>query len=345
MSTDDVALDTNRQAVEPDIGPEPAWLVDQDDDATEVIEGTARVKDTGTVDIDLIETVEKDIQRFSMVERMHPWLRSVIPFLLLMITGGIAWLGTGQTFNEITTWESLGLKQPGLFPARWTMVLWWITLPLMAIFLIYATLPKGRLVTHIKTTGPLIELALISTSFWLLAQHWQLHIAAFISICIALVATMVNYSLVAFSRTLNTNRQRVFAVVPLSAALAHGVMLVTISGQNAIGIPFGTRAFSIVFMFVLLLVAAMFAFFLRDGAFAAILSIWFAGVAHQQWHSDLVVSLIAGVTTVFTVVLGVMGMLLAMESSRPSFTVDLGSGRNRTSFFRKSKNASSSDLP
>lgn len=277
--------------------------------------------------------------------RTHPWLWGAIPFVLLLATGIIAWFGTTQTLNGLATWEAIRTQQPPLLPARWAMTVWWLALPLIGIFLIYGTLPTGRNVTRIKTTGPLISVALVGTGLWIFAQHWQWQEIALISMLIATIAILASYLLVALGPAVTNIRQRFLAVFPLSAALVYSLLLSVLSWQSYSSQPFGERGSSVLFALLLVIIAAVFAFFMRDGLFALVLAVWFAGVVHQQWGEDAVISLVAAVTLLFSAALAVLGTILATESPRPSLTTSVESARGRTSFFRKKQDPPANDLP
>lgn len=276
--------------------------------------------------------------------RMRPWMWAALPFVLLIATGIIGWFGGTQSLNNVTTWEALRTRQSPLFPAEWTMQIWWAVLALLGVFLIYGLLPAGRAITRIRITGPLVSIALVATSLWVFAQHWNWDIVGLVSILVGLAAITAAYFLVTLGPGITNIRQRIFAVIPLSAALAFGVMLTILTWQNYSSQPFGERGSSILFVFLLIVVTAVFSFFLRDGLFGLVLAIWFAGVVQQQWGHDTAMSLIAVVATLFCAALAVMGTILATESHRPSLTTSVASGRGRTSFFRRSKDSTPGEL-
>lgn len=270
-------------------------------------------------------------------KKSHPWLWGLTPFILLLATGLIAWFGTTQTLNDLATWDAIRAQQPPpLLPARWAMTIWWLVLPLMMVFLVYGSLPAGREVTRIKFSGPLISIGLGATALWIFAQHWQWEVIGIVSMGIAALAMLATYLLVALGPSIQSVRQKMIAMIPLSAALGYSVMLTVLAWQSYSSQPFGERGSSVLFALLLVVIAAVFAFFLRDGLFALVLAIWFAGVVHQQWGDDAVVSLIAAVASLFTGALAVLGTILATESPRPSLTTSVENRRGRTSFFRKS---------
>lgn len=270
-------------------------------------------------------------------KRTHPWLWGLLPFVLLLATGLIAWFGTTQTLNGLATWDAIRAQFPPLLPARWAMTIWWLVLPLMMVFLIYGSLPAGRDVTRIKITGPLISIGLGATVLWIFAQHWRWEVIGIASMGVAALSILATYLLVALGPGIKSIRQKMIAMIPLSAALGYSVMLTVLAWQSYSSQPFGERGSSVLFALLLVVIAAIFAFFLRDGLFSLVLAIWFAGVVHQQWGDDAVISLIAAVSVLFTGVLAVLGTLLAMESHRPSLTTSVDNRRGRTSFFTKSK--------
>lgn len=272
-------------------------------------------------------------------KKSHPWLWGLTPFVLLLATGLIAWFGTTQTLNGLATWDAIRSQSPPLLPARWAMMIWWLVLPLMMIFLIYGSLPAGRDVTRIKFTGPLVTIGLGATAFWIFAQHWQWEVAGIVSMAIASLATLTTYLLVVLGPNIQNLRQRMIAVVPLSAALGYSVMLTVLAWQSYSSQPFGERGSSVLFALLLVVIAAVFAFFLRDGLFPLVLAIWFGGVVHQQWGEDAVISLVAAVAVLFTGALAVLGTILASESHRPSLTTSVENRRGRTSFFKKSEDS------
>ena len=276
----------------------------------------------------------------AVVEKKElPWLWGLVPLAALMITGLIAWLGTNQMLNNVSTWDTIHSQTPPLLPARWAMMTWWAVIALLAVFLIYGALPRGRLVTRIKVTGPLILVGLVATNLWIFSQHWQWSAVGIISIGITVAAVLVTYLLVVLGPHIKNIRQRLFAVAPLSAALGYSVMLSVLTWQSYSAQPFGERGSSLMFALVLVILAAIFSFFLRDGLFALVLAIWFAGVVHFQWGEDALISLIAAVAVVLTGVLAGLGTILATESHRPSLTTSVENRRGRTSFFRKKDNS------
>lgn len=273
----------------------------------------------------------------SLEKKSHPWLWGLAPFVLLLATGLIAWFGTTQTLNGLATWDAIRAQFPPLLPARWAMMIWWLVLPLMMVFLIYGSLPAGRDVTRIKFTGPLISIALAATSLWIFAQHWQWDVIGIISMGVAALATLATYLLVVLGPNIQNIRQRMIAMIPLSAALGYSVMLTVLAWQSYSSQPFGERGSSVLFTLLLVVMAAVFAFFLRDGLLPLVLAIWFAGVVHQQWGEDAVISLVAAVAVLFTGALAVLGTILSTESHRPSLTTSVENRRGRTSFFKKSE--------
>lgn len=283
------------------------------------------------------ETIETEPESGDVDKRNHTWLWGLAPFVLLLATGLIAWFGTTQTLNGFATWDAIRMQAPPLLPARWAMMIWWLVLPLMMLFLIYGALPAGREITRIKITGPLISVALAATTLWIFAQHWRWDVVGIASMAVAALSILATYFLVALSPHIKNLRQRIIAVIPLSAALGYSLMLTVLAWQSYSSQPFGERGSSVLFALLLVVIAGVFAFFLRDGLFSLVLVIWFAGVVHQQWGEDAIISLIAAVTVLFSAALAVLGTLLATESHRPSLTASVENRKGRTSFFRKSE--------
>lgn len=358
----------NRQPDESDLGPEPDWLLDAEANASveaaaEPAEQTRPIPELAprtqsdpepeapaaeyAVTREPIEVSAQTIAEQPAVapKRIRPWMWAVLPFLLIVATGIIAWFSGTQSLNDVTTWEALRSQQPALIPAPWALLSWWVVLPLLAVFLIYGLLRAGRPVTRIKLTGPLVSISLIATCVWIFAQHWHWEITGLISILVALGSMLAAYFLVALSPGITKIGQRVAAVIPLSASLGVGVMLSVLTWQAYSDQPFGPRGSSVLFVFLLVMIAAVFAFFLRDGLFSLMLAVWFAGVVHQQWGDDTVISLVAIVATLFTVALAVLGTILAAESHRPSLTTRVNTRSSRTSFFRKSEEPPTQELP
>lgn len=358
----------NRQPDESDLGPEPDWLLEAEaiesgQSSPEPSEQTRPIPEmppralpdpepeTASADFVAVnEPIEVSAQAIAdqpatAPKRIRPWMWAVLPFLFIVATGIIAWFSGTQSLNDVTTWQALRLQEPPLIPAPWALLSWWVVLPLLAVFLIYGMLRNGRPVTRIKLTGPLVSLSLIATCLWIFAQHWQWEITGLISILIAFGTMLTAYFLVALGSGITKIGQRMVAVIPLSAALGVGVMLSVLTWQAYSDQPFGPRGSSILFVFLLVMIAAVFAFFLRDGLFSLMLAIWFAGVVQQQWGDDTVISLVALVATLFTVALAVLGTILATESHRPSLTTSVNTRSGRTSFFRKKEENPPQELP
>lgn len=362
-NADDSTPDKDILPDQSDLGPEPDWLLDDDEVSTESESPTPlpgppvdRTTDIDTTEQPLI--IDSQIQpefvgaadppnlvAGATGSKSYPWLWSAVPLVLLLATALIAWFGATQTLNGLATWEAIRSNGPALLPARWAMTIWWAVVPLMAIFLIYGALPTGRQITRIKPGGPLISIALVSTGLWIIAQHWDWEVIGIVTMAISALALFVTYLLVVLGPNITNLRQRIVAVMPLSAALGYSVMLTVLSWQSYSSQPFGERGSSALFALFIVMIAAVFAFFLRDGLFALVLAIWFAGVVHQQWGEDAVISLVAAVAALITGALAGLGTILATESPRPSLTTSVQARRGRTSFFRKSKESDAENLP
>lgn len=364
-NADDSTPSKNILPDDSDLGPEPDWLLDDGTppEQSEVQQPTSvsppepeiAVEQPSPKPVD--ESHEADfttpLPASTPIEatnqtgehKEHPWLWGAVPLVLLLATGLIAWFGSTQTLNHVATWDAISNQQPPLLPARWAMMTLWAVIPLLAVFLFYSILPAGRTVTRIKITGPLISVALAASGLWIFAQHWRWTGVGILSMGIAASAIFVTYLLVALGPTISNLRQRFLAVAPLSATLGFSMMLTVLSWQSYSSQPFGERGSSVLFALALAMIAAVFAFFLRDGLFALVLAIWFAGVVHQQWGEDALVSLIAAVATILTGALAGLGTILATESHRPSLTATVENRRGRTSFFRKKADSTPEQLP
>lgn len=355
MNTHDDDAPTNkRQGDEPDLGPEPDWLLDDEpvtDAVTEPVIERESMSPPRTEPRAVSEPLEGRSITISSApaamaaRRERPWMWWGIPLLLLVITAVVAWFGSNRGLNDLTTWATLRFQHPGLLPARWSMLMWWVVLPLLGMFLIYSAMPAGRALTRITRSGPLVAVSLIASMTWLVAQHWRWEEVAFAAMLISVAALLVTILMIALSPLITRMWQRVFAVLPLTAALGYGIMLLTLSWQEMSSQPFGTRGTSLLFLLLLVIVAAVFAFFMRDGVLALVFTIWFLGVAQQQWGNDAVISLSAIVALIITAALAAMGFILAVESHRPSLTAQITNRRGRVNFFRRSENTPSGELP
>lgn len=379
MNTDDHdARDRNRQAGESDLGPEPDWLMDDAAQNTETFPDRAEpvappqresratsepIGDEAEADEPQREAppqrefragkepIEADAVAVASspavvkTRRSKPWFWSAVPLLVLVVTAIIAWFGSSQGLNSINTWSALRFQHAGLLPARWSMLMWWIVLPLLAVFLVYSALPAGREITRIKRTGPLLVIGLIGACLWVFAQHWRWEEISVVAMLVSLAAVLLSYLTVALNHNITRVWQRVFALVPLSVALGFTIMLLTLSWQGYSNQPFGERGASIIFLVLLLIVAAVLSFFVRDGVPALVFTIWFLGVAQQQWGDNAVISLSAIVAVVLSAAIAALGFILAVESHRPSLTTQISKSGGRVRFFGKSEKTPSSELP
>ena len=361
MNTHDDDAPTNkRQGDGLDLGPEPDWLIDEDDPIAEAVtepvpapemEPAKPVATPRTEYRAASEPLEGQSVTISSapavtaVRRDRPYLWWAIPLFLLVSTAVIAWFGSTRGLNGFTTWTTLRFEHPGLLPAQWSMLMWWAVLPLLAVFLIYSALPAGRELTRINRSGPLVAISLIAASVWIFAQHWRWEEVALGAMVISVAALLVTVLMIALSPQITKMWQRLFAVLPLTAALGFGIMLLTLSWQEMSSQPFGTRGASILFLLLLVIIAAVFAFFMRDGVLGVVFTIWFLGVAQQQWGNDAVISLSAIVALIFTAALAAMGFILAVESHRPSLTAQVSGRRGRVNFFRRSEKTPANELP
>lgn len=385
MNNDDhESPDRNRQVDDSELGPEPEWLamLDEpaDDSATNAIpdepavepdtsantpdpepetfrperqpnpeaglsEQPVAVQSTASEPIEGKAVAVSSMSAEPAVRKERPWLFWAVPLVLLLVSAAIAWYATNEGLNSFRTWSRLRFDHAGLLPTRWAMLMWWNVLPLLGVFLVYSALPAGREITKIKRTGPLIGLGLAASILWIFAEHWRWGEVALVSMIIAVAAVLGSYLLVALNKHIEKRMQRLIAVVPLSAALAFSIMLLTISWQNYSTEPFGARWTSILFLFLLLVIATIFSFFIHDGVVAVVFTVWFLGVGIQQWGNDAVISLGAIVTMILTAIVAGLGFIMSAESHRPSLTAQVTNRRGRVNFFRKSEESTSSELP
>ncbi len=360
-SNDHEAPDRNRQTGDADLGPEPDWLTDDIDTPEEPAKPEPEVSAPPRRDPDpepIVLAVPRDepveasavayraapgeVQgeeitptRGPLARGPKPWMLWGIPLALTAILAFIAWLGSTRGMNGITTWSALRFEHPGLLPARWTMLMWWVVLALVAGFLIYSALPAGRTVTRISRSGPLLAAAAIATMIWMFAVHWRWDGTAIITIVVTLGALLASYLVVALNPDISRLGQRLLGVIPLSAAVGFAVMLLVISWQGYSTQPFGTRGTSLLLLLLLVIIAAVFAFFVRDGVISLVFTIWFMGVAWQQWGDDAVISLSAIVALILTAATAAMGVILAVESHRPSLTAQVTDQRGTRIRFRR----------
>lgn len=373
MNTNDhEAPDRNRQMDDADLGPEPDWLTDDvaapeepDQPAPEMDAAPRRERVTEPIVLapsrdepieasatayratgEPIEVEAITPTRGPLARGPKPWMLWGIPLGLTAVLAMLAWWGSTRGLNHLTTWSALRFEHPGLLPARWTMFMWWVVLALVAGFLIYSAMPAGRAITRIGRTGPLVAVALIATSIWLFAVHWNWEGTAIITMVIALGTLLASYLMVALNPDISRMWQRAFSVIPLSAAVGFTLMLLVISWQGYSAQPLGNRGTSLLLLLLLVIVAAVFAFFVRDGVISLVFAIWFLGVAQHQWGDDTVISISAIVALMLTAATAAMGFILAVESHRPSLTAQITDERGtRIRFLRKSGNPSSERLP
>lgn len=373
MNTNDhEAPDRNRQTDDTDLGPEPDWLTDDIDTPEEPGQPAPDMsapprRDPTPEPIVLAVPRDEPVEASATAYRAtrepiegeaitptsgplargpKPWMLWGIPLGLTAILAFIAWWGSTRGMNGITTWSALRFEHPGLLPARWTMLMWWVVLALAAGFLVYSALPAGRAITRIKRTGPLVAVAVITTAIWIFAVHWRWDGTAIITIVVTLGTLLASYLVVALNPDISRLGQRLFGVIPLSAGVGFAVMLLVISWQGYSAQPLGTRGTSILFLLLLVIIAAVFAFFVRDGVISLVFTIWFLGVAQHQWGEDSVISLSAIVALILTAATAAMGFILAVESHRPSLTSQVTDQRGtRIRFRRKSSDTQSERLP
>lgn len=327
---DDEPQPDKRQADDSDLGPEPDWLMD---DAEEYTEPTTEPQ-TAIIPIPHVEAEPLPAPSISPKPE-HPWLWGLIPLVLAGVVGLVAWFSSMQDLNNTSVWNELRKEHIALLPARWTMLMWWIILPLLVIYLIWSMTPAGRVATHIKRTGPLLVVALVSSIIWVVSQLWHWHYAGLISIALATVLVMACY-LTALLDKAAAGWKHTLAVSALGAASAYTLMLWVVTWEQYWQQPLGIRGTAVVAVLVLVFVAALMSLVLKDPVFSIVMTLWFLGVAQQQWGSDKAISLTAIVALIFTVIIAGLGVLLIIEQPQqmPESTTPR---RGRTSFFRKTE--------
>lgn len=333
MSTtnDDVPQPDKRQADDSDLGPEPEWLLD---DGSEPEEASTQPQ-TALIPIPHVEAEPLPLPPTQKKE--HPWLWGLVPLVLVGVVGLVAWFSTMQHLNNTSVWNELRQESIALLPARWTMLMWWIILPLLLIYLIWSMTPAGRAATHIRRTGPALVAALVSSVIWVVSQIWHWHEVGLASIAITTVLVTVCYLTALLEKSV-AGWKRILAVSSLGAASAYSLMLWVITWEQHWQQPLGMRGTAVVVVLILVFVAALMSLVLKDPVFSIVLALWFLGVAQQQWGTDKAVSLTAIVALIFTVIIVGLSVLLTIEQPRP-MPESTTARRGRTSFFRKSPNS------
>lgn len=331
----DLPID-KRQVDEPDLGAEPDWLSDADIETTTIDDTTAPAKVAADIPQQEIKTEIPAAQ--SGIPRERPWLWGAVPLCLVGLAALIAWLSTLQSLDNTTIWAELRTHEIGLLPSRWSMLMWWCVLPVLAIFLVWAITPGGRIATHIKITGPLVSAAVVATIVWMFAQIWQWEWIGFVSIGIATGLVLIcHLAALLHHKNAGQSWQRWLTVGALGASSAYSLMLLVITYQQTLTQPFGVRGTSLLILTAVLIVSAILSLFLRDGVFALVVTIWFIGIAQMQWSTDKVLSFAAIVALVLTAILTVIGVLLASERPHSESDEAIMSHRSRTNFFRRAK--------
>ncbi len=330
-----------RLADESDLGPEPDWLA--------LAEGPTDAPPAATVATSPTAEIQgapppPQASSAQLTKREHPWMWALIPLVFVGVTGLVAWFASWQTLNGTTIWRALAADTTPLLPARWSLLSWWAILPLLAVVLLTAIPPSGRIAHRIRLTGPLVIVATSGTILWMIAELWRWQTVAFGSILIATLALALYY-LVAVSGTgTMTGWQRWLRVTAVSGVLAYSCMLLVITVQQIGWSPLGVRGTSVVLMVIAVIIAAVFALFMKDGAYATVTTIWFLGVAQRQWGNDTALSLAAIVAVIFCAISAGMGVILAAES-RSGRTSTSEHRRGRIDFFRRNTKTDGQELP
>lgn len=321
---DETPRDFDGDTPEPGHGPEtPGPRQGEVHDAPDGPEVSSRGQERGEPvrSVPLQRRPDADTDSRGPGARDQRWFWPLVSFvgvILVIVVNGLAnWL----PLNDQTT-GAISDAHPVYFrPAGWTFSIWSLIYALLLIVVVYGLLPMGQRDRRVQAIAPFFLIANIANISWLFAWHWERFALSQIAIVVLLGVLAMIYAQIRRHSTQEMSRFRTLLVkTPFSIYLGW-ISIATLANLQTwmdadgwTGGLFGLRGWAVVFLFAGILVAAGFAFFLRDAAYPLVFAWGYAGIAAEQWDPSRVVGVIAGILAVVAIVVAAMGALLSYDT-------------------------------
>jgi translocator protein len=255
--------------------------------------------------------------------RDRAWL--VWPLISLVGLAAVVivnWLANWLPLNDMTTGQ-ISENHPVPFqPAGWVFSIWIVIYALLAVFVIYSFVPRGRRSTRINAVGPVFLIANIANISWVFLWHWLRFQGALVALVVLLGAVATIYLMLrAVRHDMNLSAPRRLAVaLPFSVYLAWSIIATLANVEVWMreggwdGGIFGLRGWTVIFLLAGIIVAAGVAFFGHDAAFPLVFAWAYLGIAQRQWDDDRLLSILAVLLVVAAAALTVMAILLSFDT-------------------------------
>ncbi|MBA2290464.1 MAG: tryptophan-rich sensory protein [Chloroflexia bacterium] len=255
------------------------------------------------------------------VDPANPWFWPLINLVGLVVVVVVNALANIIPFNDITTGEVVNQDPIFFQPAGWVFSIWGFIYLLLAVFVVYSLLPRGRRDFRMSRIGPLFLVANIANIVWLFLWHYEQWVPSVTVIAALLIALALIY---AGLRRTRRNRppdtmERLMVWTPFSVYLGWIVVafIANVSvwrdrtGTEVIAVS--DRWWAVVMILVVLAITAVMALWMHDPAFVLV-TVWASvGIGVEQWDRSMLVAIIAFIAALLAAALAVVASLIAYE--------------------------------
>ncbi|MDQ3525332.1 MAG: hypothetical protein M3451_09795, partial [Chloroflexota bacterium] len=128
------------------------------------------------------------------VDPANPWFWPLINLVGLVAVVAANALANILPFNDITTGEVINQDPIFFQPAGWVFLIWGFIYLLLAVFVVYSLLPRGRRDFRMSRIGPLFLVANITNIVWLFLWHYEQWVLSVTVIAALLIALALIYA-------------------------------------------------------------------------------------------------------------------------------------------------------
>ena len=243
---------------------------------------------------------------------------NIVAFIVTVAVNGLA--GSTTLLGGVTSADVSDMYPTLVTPAGFTFAIWGVIYTLLALFVVYQTLPKNRDKPFLGQVGLLFGLSSVCNVCWLFLWHYDLITYSLVLMLGLLVSLILIYRRLNIGRAVVSLKEMAFVHLPFSvylgwisiATIANVSVALTAVSWDGWGIPDATWAVVIVGV-ALVLTLAMLAT-RKDVAFSLVVVWALVGILSKQ--SDFQDIVLAAEVCIAIILLAIVAVVLVSKFKR-----------------------------
>ena len=243
---------------------------------------------------------------------------NIVAFIVTVAVNGLA--GSTTLLGGVTSADVSDMYPTLVTPAGFTFAIWGVIYTLLALFVVYQTLPKNRDKPFLGQVGLLFGLSSVCNVCWLFLWHYDLITYSLVLMLALLASLILIYRRLGVGRAAVSVKEVAFVHLPFSvylgwisiATIANVSVALTAVGWDGWGIPDATWAVVIVGV-ALVLTLAMLAT-RKDVAFSLVVVWALVGILSKQ--SDVPDIVLAAEVCIAIILLAIVAVVLVSKFKR-----------------------------